>query len=428
MKKNNKDTQNNFNNGVIKLVSLVIIITLLATGSGYSQGIASARSVALGYAYTSLAKGVDAGRYNPANLGIKSFQEDCLELIGFGANISNNAFTLGEYNKYSGAFLTENDKTDILSKVPKEGLKLNLDAEASTLAFSKGSIVFAVSGIGQADINLNKDIIDLVLNGNTFADTIDINGSYSEAVGFVSASLSYGKSIYKFGSRQLAIGGSFKYLYGLGVERVIELEGMAATFSTGFSGEGKLVAQTASGGAGFAVDIGATLKIDENYTAGIRIKNFLSSISWNKNTEEHGYNFSFDTMTADNMGADYIVSDDYTKSIGSFKTNLPSVMNIGFANTSGKFLWAVDWEQGFRSTTGASTKPRLSIGFEWLKVTAIPIRMGLSTGGKHSTAFSMGSGFHSPIFFLDYAVVTGKSLSGYSTKGLNFAITAGLHF
>ena len=50
------------------------------------------------------------------------------------------------------------------------------------------------------------------------------------------------------------------------------------------------------------------------------------------------------------------------------------------------------------------------------------------TGGNKPTAFLFGSGFHMPVFYIDYAVVTGATLTGNSSKGLNFAVSTGLHF
>lgn len=409
-------------------VVLVAILTMTLPSSVGADGLSSARSVAMGEAFTSLAAGIDAARYNPANLGLSGYRQTGIELVGIGANISNNSFTLGDYNQYTGSILTNADKRDILAKVPDEGVSLTAEVEASALSLSKGSFVFVVSGVGLADVNLSRDIIDLVLNGNSFGDTISITGSHSEAVGYISAGLSYGTTIYTAGTRQLVVGGTFKYLRGLGVERVVELEGLAATYETGFAGKGRLIAQTATGGSGYAIDIGAALRFNDDYTAGVRIKNFLSSLSWNKNTEEHGYIFSFDTMTVDNMEDDYVVSDDYTNEIPSFTTNLPAVMNIGIANTSGSLLWAVDWEQGFRRAAGASSKPRLSFGVEWWPIALAPLRTGFSTGGNKNTAFSFGSGINLTPFYLDFAVVTGTSFSPYSTKGANFALSTGLHF
>ena len=406
----------------------VALLTWLFPLRGEAEGLSSARSVAMGGAYLGLASGVDAARYNPANLGLSEYQQSAIEFVGVGAAVANNAFTLSEYNRYTGAILTDDDKHDLLGKVPDEGLSIAADVEASALSGSKGSFAIAVSGVGLADVNINKDLLDLMLNGNSFEDTISITGSYSDAVAYLSAGLSYGRAIYTLGTRQVAVGATVKYLHGLGVERIVELEGIASTHETGFEGDGRVIVQTATGGSGVALDIGAVLRLNDNYTVGAGIKNFLSTISWNRNTEEHGYLFSFDTVTIDNITEDYVVSDDYSKEIAGFSTNLPSVMSIGVANTSGTLLWAIDWEQGFRRAAGATTKPRLAGGLEWWPTSKTPLRSGLAVGGNRSTTLSFGSGVSFSPYYLDFAVVTGTALSPYSTKGLSLAFSTGLHF
>lgn len=422
-----QDNRMNRRRPLLAVVALIVLALCLVPIAS-AQQISSARTVALGSSALSLAKGVDAARSNPANLGLSQFQLKGFELLGVGANVTNNSFTLSDYNQYTGAFWTDEDKDDILSKVSDEGLQVTAQADANAASVALGSIVFGIGGTGAADINLNKDLLELVLNGNTFADTIEITGSYLEGVAVGSAFLSYGRSIYRSGSRQLSVGATVKYLHGFAVERMVELEGLAATFATGFTGEGRMVVQTATGGWGYALDLGAALQLNENYTAGIRVKNFVSKLKWTKDTEEHGFYFNFDTMTVDNMDDDYVVTEDYTIEIDEFETDLPSVMTVGFAKTSGKLLWALDWEQGFRRAPGASSKPRLAAGVEWSLVAAMPLRVGYSMGGNRNTAFSFGSGFDLSYFFFDWAVVTGASFSGYSSKGLNLAVTTGCYF
>ncbi|MEW5994768.1 MAG: hypothetical protein AB1744_10275, partial [Candidatus Zixiibacteriota bacterium] len=253
-------------------------------------------------------------------------------------------------------------------------------------------------------------------------------GTHVDAVAYVSAGLSYGTPVYTRGTRQLAVGTTVKYLHGIAVEQLVELEGTAATYETGFEGNGRLIAQTAGGGSGVAVDLGIALRLNDDYTAGLRWKNALSTISWSTDPREHGYIFSFDTMTVDNMEEDYVVSDDYSKDIPGFSTTLPSVINLGLANTSGSLLWAIDIEQGFRRSAGASGKPRLAAGLEWSTVSILPLRAGFAAGGNRNTALSFGSGFHISPVYLDFAVVTGTTPSPYSSKGLNLALTTGLYF
>jgi hypothetical protein len=412
---------------MLALASLAMLL-LLAAAQVTATGQSSARSVAMGGAHIGLASGVDAARYNPANLGLASHRSTGIEFVGVGANVSNNAFTLADYNKYTGAFLTTEDKADILSKIPEDGLRLSADVEATAMAISAGPFAFNVIGVGVADVNLNRDIFELVLNGNTFADTISVDGSYSEAISYASAGLSFGMPVYTNGSRQLSVGVTGKYLRGLAIEQVIELQGMMATYATGYAGQGSLIAQTATGGSGYALDLGAALKLNNSYTAGIKMENVVSKLTWDKETEEHGYLFNFDTMTVDNMEDDYVVSDDYSRDIDAFETTLPSTMTVGIANTAGRLVWAVDYQQKFRTDNGTSTKPRLAVGAEWSPIGILPLRVGYATGGDRNAAFSFGSGLRLLAFYIDAAAVTGTTGSGYSSKGVHMAFSTGLQF
>jgi hypothetical protein len=289
-------------------------------------------------------------------------------------------------------------------------------------------MALTLSGVGTAEINLNRDIVDLVLNGNSYADSIDITGSYSDGISYAALGLSYGLPLYESGTRQLAVGATVSYLRGIAVEQLVELRGLAATFATGFEGEGKAIIRTATGGSGFGLDLGAAFKFNDSYTAGVRIENVLGSIKWSNDCEEHGYIFSFDTATVDDFDDDIVTSDDYSKNIDAFSTSLPAVMNVGLAKTSGRLLLAIDWVQGFRASAGSSTKPRLALGAEYGVFGFLPLRLGFMAGGDRSPAFSLGSGLNLGGFYLDAAVITGSSMTVYSAKGANLALSTGIQF
>lgn len=410
------------------LTSFILAILTTATIQGSSLVHSSARSAAMGGAFTGLARGVDAAKYNPANLGLDGYRQYGVELASFGAAVTNNSFTLSDYNKYTGATLSTADKQDLLDKIPAEGLSVDADVKASALSVGLGSMVLSFNGFAAADINLNRDLIDLILNGNTFADTLHITGSYADALSYATASLSYGLPIYVNGTRQLSVGATFSYIHGIGVEKLVRLQGLATTFATGFEGEGEAIIRTASGGHGYGLNLGAALRLSKTYTAGVRFENVLGKITWNKEAEEHGYIFSFDTATVDDFDEDFVTSEDYSIAIDKFSTTLPAVMNIGLAKTSGKLLWGIDWVQGFRAAAGSSTKPRLTMGAEYPLVSFLPIRAGFMTGGDRNTAFSFGSGVSFMGFYLDAAVITGSTLSVYSAKGANLALSTGILF
>jgi hypothetical protein len=411
-----------------RLITASLTAMLVLGGTASALDNSSARAVAMGGAYTALASGPAAPRFNPANLGLANYHNTGIEFVGVGASITNNSFSLADYNKYTGAFLTDADKIDILGKVPGEGLKISADVDASTAAIGLGHIALSFSGVAAADINLNKDIVDLILNGNTFADTISVTGSYASGLSYASAGLSYGMSVFQQGSRQIAVGVTGRYLRGVAIQEVTDLQGGIATYASGFDGAGHVIARTAQGGAGYAVDLGAALKLSNNYTVGVKLESFLSRIKWDRETEERGYVFSFDSMNVDNADADYVTSDNYTKDIPAFTTTLPARLTLGFGKTTGRLIWAVDWEQGFRTSPGASTKPRLSTGAELSIIPFLPLRGGYAVGGSGNTALSFGSGLRFFGYYLDVAVVSGSTFSGYSAKGLNLAFSTGILF
>lgn len=412
-----------------KISALVIIsVTLLAVTTN-AGGLSSARGVAMGGAHLGLARGVYAPLYNPGNIGLVEYREYGLELAGAGVQITNNSFTLKDYNEYTGAVLSEQDKSVILGKIPGEGLKISANAEASALSVSLGSFVFSMTGYAATEVNLGKEALELFLNGNEIGQSFTLDGMYSEAIAYASAGVSYGMPVYTMGTRQLAVGATLKYIRGFAYERVTEIHGGAVTLATGFEGEGTMIAQTAMGGNGYGLDIGATLKLDDNYTAGVCFTNLLSNISWNKDTEEHGYHFQFDTLDLDNIDNDSIfVSDEYTKDIPGFSSTLPPVMRIGLANTSGKLLWAVDWEQGFKLAAGSSSKPRIAIGAEYRLLGPMPVRAGYSLGGGRGSVIFAGLGVDYWLAYLDLAFSNNSSLNPGATKGLHVALSTGLKF
>lgn len=415
----------------LRIFTVVLMMALLWTASPQLEaaGMSNARAVGMAGAYSSMARGSDCPLFNPANLALTSGRSSGLQIFGAGVAISNNSFSLDDYNTYTGATLSEQDKDDLLNKIPIEGLKVSADADISALACNAGNLAFSITGMGAAEINISHEVAELLLQGNTIADTISLDGTYGEGYGLGSVNLSYGRRLYKLGDRELAVGATFRYLKGFGYEEITHLNGEAVTLSTGFEGIGSVVSRTSTGGTGYAVDLGGSLQISKAYTVGLTIHNFLSSITWSDETKEHHYTFEFDTLNVGNMDNDDIItSTDTTIAVDNFKTSLPSTIRLGVAKTTGSLLWAFDWEQGFKKAAGSSTTPRLSTGAEYRILGFVPLRAGFGLGGKRGTTYSGGFGIDASFVYLDFAVANFNAISGASGKGLNFGFNAGIRF
>lgn len=414
-----------------RMICGLMLIGLLSTVSipVSAAGVGNARAAAMAGAYTSLASGYYCPSFNPANLGFESNRIRGLQLFGAGFSVKNNSLSLEDYNTYTGARLTQADKDELLSKVPNEGLKASADAEVNALGVGWSNFAVTLSGIGAAEINLGRAPMELLLNGNSMADTVNLENVYGEGYYLGAVNISYGRRIYKNIDRQLAVGATFRYLKGFGYEEIVQADGQLATLVTGYDGSGDLAARTASGGIGFTLDLGAALQINKDYTVGATLFNFLSAIRWNRETEEHRYTFFFDTVTAVNMSNDSLfVSTDTTIAIGPFTSHLPSTIKVGLARTRGSILWAVDWEQGFKKAAGSSTTPRISAGGEYHALRFLPVRAGFGLGGKQGSTFACGLGIEVSRFHLDLAVANYNAIVGSSGKGLTFAFNSGIRF
>ncbi|MFQ5608078.1 MAG: hypothetical protein ACE5GA_09035 [Candidatus Zixiibacteriota bacterium] len=409
---------------------LGITVVGLAPSTSLGAGASFARSAGMGGAHIGLAEGVAATFYNPANLGLSTHQRNGIFLAGVGVNISNNSFTLSDYNKYTGSLLTSTDKQDILNKIPVEGLVLNADAQANAAGVSYGRFAVNFSGFAASELNLGHELVDLFLNGNALNDTVSLDGMYGSGWSYGSADISFGTPLYTMANRQLTAGFTFRYLKGLYFADVTEITGQAATLITGFQGDGVIRTRTAEGGSGYALDLGMALQVNRDYTVGIKFENFLSSTNWNQNPEEHGFIFNFDSVNIDNSSNDSVfVTSDYSRPTASFSEGLPSNVRIGIANTTGKLLWAFDWEQGFKRAPGISAKPQFSLGAEYSLLSFLPVRAGVGAGGRYGSQITFGSGLRLPFMYLDVAMLTaGGGLDANNSKGARFAASAGVNF
>ncbi len=410
------------------LILTLVLGALFSASDTFAAGFSIARSAGMAGAHLGLASGAAAPYYNPANLGLSTHRQNGVLLAGVGLNVSNNSFTLNDYNKYTGALLTDADKQDILNKVPVEGLVVNADAEASASGIAIGGFAFGLTGFAASEVNLGYDILETLLYGNSFGDTISLSGMYGAGWSYGSADFSLGTPLYTHGNRQLAVGVTAHYIKGLYFADVTKLEANAATLSTGFAGDGEVIARTAEGGSGFALDLGAALDLNKNYTVGLNFKNFASSINWNQNPQEQGYTFSFDSLNINNSSDSAVISSDFSRPISNFSSGLPSTIRAGIAKTSGKLIWALDWEQGFKRAPGASSTPQISLGAEYSALSFLPFRAGYSFGGRHGTQLAFGTGIRFPLLYIDAAVMTTGGTSSASNKGAQFALSTGLNF
>ncbi len=414
-------------NKIIGGIILGIIILLLWADTSAPLGLSNARSLSMGGAYTALARGNEAPLWNPANLSFKDNRGLSLNLFSLGGLVENNAFSLKDYNEYNGRFWDDQDKDNILSQVPASGLNLNAQAEASALGFSIGSFSLVSYAQGVTDLNFPKEPFELLLIGNEMNDTVSLRGTSGEAYAYAALSFSFGKSILKLGEKEIGIGANLKYLQGIVYQKITRASGEVRIRETGVAGESDLILNSAMGGKGYGLDIGIATKLNPKWTVGLFLSNPISRIKWDRKTEERGYQFQIDSLNLSNSGEDSVfLSEDYTRDIDPFVTRLPLAAKAGISYQGKKILLSFDWEQGFENGPGVSKTPKLSLGTEFELLTFLPLRTGLSVGGKEGLSLSGGFGLDFGSVFFDLGIVNKNALFPNNSKGVGLSLDCGL--
>jgi hypothetical protein len=424
---------------IIKGIILGILILLCLPGKALGFGESQARALSLGGAYTTLAKGFEASLWNPANLGIPKGWKSSYNLFSLGARIGNNSISLKDYNSYNGTFLDDNDKEKIISSIPQDGLNLNGDFEGIFPGASYGPFALTTGIMGASNLSISKDPFHLLLFGNSLNEKTTFDGTEGENYILWDVAFSYGRSFSKRGNsaeggsssggKEFFVGGNLKWLKGLFYQKVTKAKGEVLTLATGIEGEGDFALKSATGGYGFSFDLGFASLIGERITIGACFFNLLNNLKWNKGTKEHGYRVIIDSLTAENSDDDSVFLDeDYEKDIGSFNTHLPTIFRAGFSYKLRKATLSLDWEQGFEKRAGSSKTPKISFGSEYHLLNWLPLRGGLTLGGKERFAFSWGSGLDLKPFFIDFGMSIQNAILPYYGKGLALAISSGLKF
>lgn len=404
--------------------TIVLVLSLVPAESGYCSGESGARSLGLAGCFTTLSSGAQAPFWNPANLGFPQNPRFSFNLFSLGAKLGNNGFSIKEYNRYNGKFLSESDKDKILNSIPDRGLDLNLDVEASALGFSWAQFALTSQLSGISFLSVPKDPFELLLLGNKLDERIIVDQANSEACAYFSLIFSHGRKVFTIKEKDVYAGINLKWLKGIAYHRTIKAQGDFVTRETEIEGQANFVSIQALGGKGYAIDLGFASFLDENYTLGLFILNPLSRIRWNKEAEEKGYEIVVNSLTLENSDDDSVVREDsYTENISSFDTRLPAVISFGLSRHTSRLLFAANWQQGFKNCAGSTKTPKLSFGAEYYALSWLPLRSGISLGGKEGFLFATGLGVHLGSSHLDFGLSTQDSILPSYGRGISFALT-----
>jgi len=419
-----------------KLIFWLLLSMFWSVSLLRSQQVFDGRAAGMAFTNSALARGLGTLGGNPALLALPEKFKLEINLFTVNGAISNNSFNKAQYDRYfsSGAFLTEEDKRDILTSIPGDVLKGMVYGKVNLLSFYTRNLSLFLIGEGSGYLNIPKSVVDLLLFGNPVEkERFDLNGLDASGWSGVSAGVSVGLPIYQSedGLVKFVSGGvTLKYLSGLGLVEVLNAGGEIRNAPEFIAGNGILEVRSARGGSGLGMDVGTYVEFAQKFKAGLTLKNLFGAIRWRKETERHLLNFSTDSLSLpDRIRQEEFVNSDTTFSIGSFTTRLPVSLDLAIGYTfNPAILLSAEIEQGLNRSMGSRKSTRMGIGVEVNYLPMLPLRSGLAWSGDTGMALAIGAGIKLPFFVFDIGYVSHRSFFGNNGKGGQLAITSRLRF
>ncbi len=467
------------------LSTLVLFIACSAYAGDERSGIAG---VSMARTFVASSRGLDAIGTNPANLALGDDNRNVTFTIipPFGLSFRSDFLNYEIYNDYFtgvdtggsqrvAKFLTDADKDRILSIFPSGLAETHADIDVRIFGITihsdyLGSIGLAVTERLALNFDMPRDYARFILFGlDSLGSSYVFTGTDERSWWLREYSLSYARKLpdLQF-AKNVVAGITIKYVHGYGyvgtdhynatfansrdLDSIGNFIGYTAAGSADFTlirsgidafGEGKtsFTPFPTPAGTGYGVDIGFAAEVFQGVRAAFSVTD-IGSITWTLNTKERVGTGRFTITNPTAQEQRDSVENAFKgeeRAIGEFSTPLATALHFGgsvqFDETGwtpwlpGRLLLAAEVQQGFNSSPGNTTRPRVSLGMEYRPVGFFPLRTGVSFGGADRFNWAVGFGFDLTYFTLDLgteniaAVFTPNSFNQFSIGlGMRFKI------
>ena len=415
---------------MIKKIVFLLISILFIVPSVFAQGFDGA-SLGMGRAYGAMATGIDAIAWNPANLVLPrdNFME--LNLFSINLNMANSSFNIDNYNRYftkegHKGWWSDSDKEAILDLIDEDGLNAYGDVNSNALGLAIGNFAFAVQGTGNVFFTFPKLPIELFLDGNTAKDKI-LRFKNVDGNGFGAVKVSFAASFpiqFKKYFDLLGVGANVNYFRGFEYYELNEGKGYFNLSSSKIRSEVIFEGKRADGGSGFSIDIGSTGIIKKNWTVSLALQNVYSTFNWDDNPELFLSSVKIDSGDLGNPEDFTTTEQDTIYSINSFTRTMPLVIHAAASYAWGKnWIFSADLEQACGNEMGYTDKTMFSTGAQFNPIGILPLRAGMTIGGKWGFLFGLGFGIRAGILQMDLSYSMHRAMWPTLSRGNSFAIS-----
>lgn len=379
------------------------------------------------------------GRDNPAFLGVVRDRGFRMGLVDLGVQTGNTAFGLSDYNKYNGATLTEDDEDAILELIGEDGWYVSGRAVGGGPSFGYGPVSVSFRGVGAGGGRIPREVLEIIFDGNQVNQTVDFSSAGGEGWAAAEGAVAFGYGLDdRIPGGETAVGGKLRILRGLAFAGILHSSGQLVTSPDTLYGEADIKLRTATGGMGYALDLGAVHN-RERWNVGVRMVGVVGSMTWDGNPELTHYTAFADADAlidvdggdddADDDEEDGFVDSDSTYATSAFSTRLPLRLGVGGAYQLGGWVFAGDLEHTLKGLVHGEDPWRMSLGVErFLLGKHLGLRAGTMIGGTAGPALTGGMSVLAGPWRLDLDAGTYATLSPTAGKGIRFAFGTGFVF
>lgn len=438
----------------MKRIMILLIILMNLSVALYGQLDLSAKGVANLNANGGNTRGWEVIGNNPANLGHSSkylsMNLGILPLISFpSVELGNTSLSISLLNNefFIGDELSESNKQALLDAIDDDGITpyFRVNQNIFTMSQNNWAIGIGVEGYGTA--TLPKSLVEFGLKGNEFDVPIDISDLGAEMISFGKISYNYGKKYHNAKINQYVNnfywGIGVDFLYGGLYEKTEDTKGSITTSIDGFDVYGNSVVTAATGGVGFALDLGVAADINDKLSAGFYLQNILNMINWGTmginlidgdNAKKMKYTYEIQLASHEFFedDVDSLLEEgtkmDTSYAISGFNTSVPRGYNLNASyKVTDKFRVNAAIFGYLTSDYGLSMIPNISTSVNYLPVKWWPLTLGVGTSRQSQLSWSFGTGLNFDRYHLNIGLSQYGGMFNYS-KGFFFAIDQSFYF
>lgn len=369
---------------------------------------------------------------NPALLADRHRPRFTVQFLSLDAGMANNAFTFAQYNRYSGAYLTESDKQELLNSIPGNGCRLNTQLNATPLVFSAFNTGLTVTTLAGTELLLPRDLFDLALEGNQLGRQYSVTNLDVSGLAYSDINIAFGLPV----NSRLALGLGISYLRGLGIIQTLSSSGYLITTPSAINSEAVARYRWATGGNGWGLSLGASCELATStgllsrcpLHIGIALRNLSPGISWRTGIQTGSLRIALDSFSIARIHhPDLVTFESAQQPDAPFRSPVP-----------GWFLLGTGWQPLPRlnlelylltatcNTPLSSTRPEAHIAAEYWLFPWGAIDLGTAVGGKTRSTARAGITFRLGSFQLRGEVLNQGGILA-NARGGRLSLGAGYH-